>query len=160
MLTKTKTAIAAAIVLSAASASVAKDAGPPMIDIEKLCRADIDALRAVFTTSEVQAMDACVADEQAARDQLIKNWASYPPLAKAQCVQPQEYLPGYVEWQSCIEMTRDVLDLREHPAAAASTIGSGATRQPSRPAKADPAGRECPAVKYGEDSSIEHVTNC
>ena len=26
-------------------------------------------------------MDACVADEQAARDQLIKNWASYPAPA-------------------------------------------------------------------------------
>jgi hypothetical protein len=160
MLSKAKTAIAAAIVLSAASASVAKDVGAPMIDIEKLCRADIDALRAVFTTSEVQTIDACIADEQAARDQLIKNWASYPALAKARCVQPREYLPSYVEWQSCIEMTRDVLDLRKHPAPAASTVGLGASRQPSRRAKADPAGRECPAVKYGEDSSIEHVTTC
>jgi|SRR5580700_1193935 hypothetical protein len=129
MLTKAITAIAAAIVLSAASASVAKDAGPPIIDIEKLCRADIDALRAVFTTSEVQAMDGCVADEQAARDQLIKNWVSYPALAKAHCVQPQEYLPGYVEWESCIEMTRDVLDLRKHQAPAASTVGLGAGRE-------------------------------
>jgi hypothetical protein len=137
MLSKAKTAIAAAIVLSAA-----KDAGPTMIDIEKLCRADIDALRAVFTTSEVQTMDACIADEQAARDQLIKNWASYPALAKARCVQPGEYLPSYVEWQSCIGMTRDVLDLRKHPAPAASTVGLGASRQPSRPAKADPAGSE------------------
>jgi hypothetical protein len=130
MLTKAKAAIAAAVVLSAASASVAKDAGPPMIDIEKLCRADIDALRAVFTTSEVQAMDACIADEQAARDLLIMTWASYPALAKAQCVQPQEYLPGYVEWQSCIEMTRDVLELRKHQAPAASTVGQGASREP------------------------------
>ena len=160
MSTKAKAAMAAAFVLSAASASVAKDAGPPRIDIEKLCRADIDALRAVFTTSEVQEMDACVADEQAARDQLIKSWASYPALAKARCVQPHEYLPGYVEWQSCIEMTRDVLDLPKHQAPAASTVGLGASRGPSRPAKADPAGRECPAVKYGEDSSIEHVTSC
>jgi hypothetical protein len=142
MLSKAKTAIAAAIVLSAASASMAKDAAPPMIDIEKLCRADIDALRTVFTTSEVQTMDACIADEQAARDQLIKNWASYPALAKARCVQPREYLPSHVEWQSCIEMTRDVLDLRKHPAPAASTVGLGASRQPSRPAKADPAGSE------------------
>jgi hypothetical protein len=128
MLTKAKIAAAAAIVLSAASASVAKDAGPPAIDIEKLCRADIEALRAVFTTTEVQAMDACVADEQAARDQLSKSWASYPALARAQCVQPREYLPGYVEWQSCIEMTRDVLDLRKHQAPAASTVGLGASR--------------------------------
>ena len=141
MLSETRIALVAAVILGAAGAAVAKDAGPPMIDIEKLCRADIDALRAVFTTSEVQAMDACIADEQAARDQLTKSWASYPALAKAQCVQPREYLPGYVEWQSCIEMTRDVLDLRRHPAPAASTVSLGAGRQPSRPAKADPAGR-------------------
>jgi hypothetical protein len=54
-------AVAAAIVLSAASASLAKDGGLPSIDIEKLCRADIDALRDVFTTNDKQAMDACVA---------------------------------------------------------------------------------------------------
>jgi hypothetical protein len=130
MLTKAKAAIAVAIVLSAASASVAKDSGPPMIDIERLCRADIDALRTVFTTSEVQAMGACLADEQAARDQLTKNWTSYPAHAKAQCVQPREYLPGYVEWQSCIEMTRDVLDVRKHQAPAAGTVGLGTGREP------------------------------
>jgi hypothetical protein len=148
------------IVSVAASASVAKDAGPPTIDIEKLCRADIDALRAVFTASEVQAMDACVADEQAARNLLIKNWASYPALAKSQCVQPHEYLPGYVEWQSCLEMTRDVLDLRQQQAPAASTVGLGASHVPSRPAKADSAGGSCPAVTRGEDSSTEHAANC
>jgi hypothetical protein len=141
-LTKAKTAAAVAIVLSAASISLAKDSGLPTIDIEKLCRVNTDAVREVFTAGDLQGMDTCVADERVAREQLFKNWATYPASAEAACVQPQEYLPSYVEWQTCIEMTQAVLELRKRQEAAPSTTGSGASRQSSRradPASADPA---------------------
>jgi hypothetical protein len=123
MLTKAKIAVAAAIVASAGSMSLAKDGGLPAIDVQRLCRADMDALRTAFGNDTLQTMDSCVADEQAAREELVKNWASYPALAKAKCVRPQEYLPGYVEWQVCIEMTRDVLELRKQPTGD-TTVGS------------------------------------
>jgi hypothetical protein len=89
-------------------------------------------------------MDTCVADERAAREQLLKSWATYPAGVKAACVQPQEYLPGYVEWQTCIEMTQSVLELRNRQEAAPGTTGSGASRQSSRradPASVDPASK-------------------
>jgi hypothetical protein len=49
MLTKAKTAVAGPWFWAPHPHLLAKDAGLRMIDIEKLCRADIDALRAVFT---------------------------------------------------------------------------------------------------------------
>jgi hypothetical protein len=139
-LTKAKTAVAVAMVLSAASISLARDSGPPTIDIEKLCRGDVDATREVFTGGDLQGMETCVADERSAREQLFKNWVTYPASVKAACVQPQEYLPGYVEWQTCIEMTQAVLKLRKRQEAAPSTAGSGASRQSSR--RADPASND------------------
>jgi hypothetical protein len=154
-LTKAKAVVAAAVVLSAASISLARDSGPPTIDIERLCRVDRDAAREVFTASDLQGMDTCVADERAAREQLFKSWATYPASVKAACVQPQEYLPGYVEWQTCIEMTQAVPELRKRQEAAPSTAGSEAGRQSSRradPASADSArddGRARPRTRVG-----------
>jgi len=57
-----------------------------------------------------------------ARDQLVKDWASYPALAKSRCAKPQEYLPGYVEWLTCIEMTRDSLQILKETRAPAPPI--------------------------------------
>jgi hypothetical protein len=65
-------------------------------------------------------MDVCLSDEEEARKQLVKEWASYPALARSQCVKTAEYLPGYVEWLSCIQMTRDVLQLRKQEGPDAS----------------------------------------
>jgi hypothetical protein len=129
-LTKAKAAVAGAMVLGAASISLARDSGPPTIDIEKLCRGNLDAMREVFAAGDLQGMDTCVADEQAAREQLFKGWATYPGSAKAACVQPQEYLPGYVEWQTCIEMTQAVLELRKRQEAAPTPPGPGPAGNP------------------------------
>jgi hypothetical protein len=137
-LTKAKTVVAVAMVLSAASISLARDSGPPTIDIEELCRGDMDAMREVFAAGDLQGMDTCVTDERAAREQLFKNWAIYPASAEAACVRPHEYLPSYVEWQTCIEMTQAVLELRKRQEAAPGTTGSGASRQSSRRAEARP----------------------
>ena len=145
-LTKAKTVVAVAMVLSAASICLARESGPPTIDIEKLCRGDMDAMREVFAAGDLQGMDTCVADERAAREQLFKDWTTYPASVKAACVQPQEYLPGYVEWQTCIEMTQTVLELRKRQETAPGTTGSGASRQSSR--RADNDGR-APANEDG-----------
>jgi hypothetical protein len=91
-------------------------------------------------------------DEQTARDQIVKDWATYPALAKAQCVQPNEFLPGYVEWQACLEMTRDVITLRKERAVSAD-VG----RQSGRGAGG---ARECPIMRTKEDGSIDWVINC
>jgi hypothetical protein len=158
-LAKARTVVAVAMVLSAASISLARDSGPPTIDIEKLCRGSLDAMREVFTAGDLQGVDTCVTDERAAREQLFKNWATYPASAEATCVKQHEYLPSYVEWQTCIEMTQAVLELRKGQEAAPSTTGLGASRQSSR--RADPAsdnGRARPRTRRsGRSYDLEPI---
>jgi hypothetical protein len=158
MLTKSKVALAtAAIILGATVPSVAKDSGPPNLDIEKTCRESSSALTDLTGNDNQDIFGTCMNDEQTAREQLVKNWATYPALAKAQCVQPLEYLPGYVEWQACIEMTRDVIDLRKQ---AASTAASSYARRQSPGRRTRSEARECPIVQTTEDGSIDWVINC
>ena len=82
-----------------------------------------------------------------ARDQLVKDWASYPALAKSRCAKPQEYLPGYVEWLTCIEMARDSLQILKSASTADTAPGRAAS--------------DCPVVKYNErNADIQYVINC
>jgi hypothetical protein len=146
----------AAIVLGAASAGLAKDSGPPNIDIQKTCRESSAALNGLIGNG-TDSFGTCMSDEQTAHDQLVKDWASYPARAKAQCVKPGEFLPGYVEWQSCIEMTRDVITMRQEQAGS-KTANSTATRASS--SRGSPHTRECPVVQTAEDGSVDWVINC
>ena len=160
------TAIAVAVIdLGSASTSLARDGGgPPTIDIQKTCRENISALSTGLGGEINQDLKVCLADEQAARDQLVKDWASYPAIAKQRCVQPKEYLPGYLEWQVCLELTRDVLKMRKENTSstkesASSTSGSSARRRASGRRNGAVTG-ECPVVKYTEDGSIDYIINC
>jgi hypothetical protein len=181
MSTKSKIALTAAIILGAilgaASASVAKSAspaknsGPPTIDIQTTCRESASALTGLIGNDNQDNYSTCMSDEQMARDRLVKDWATYPALAKTFCIQPKEYLPGYVEWQSCLEMTQDVINLRKQQAAsttagsnASTPAGSNASRKSSnRRAGSGSKGyqsKECPIVQTAEDGSIDWVINC
>ena len=160
MSTTSITAVAAAvIVLAAASTSLARDrgGGPPTVDIQRTCRENTAALRTALGGEIGQDMSVCLMDEQAARDQMIKDWTNYPAIAKSRCVQPNEYLPGYVEWQTCLEMTRDVLKLRKE-SASGGTSGLATGRTSGR--RAGTGNGECPVVKYTDDGSIDYITNC
>ena len=161
MLRTSLTAVAAAIiVLGAASTSLARDrgGGPPTIDIQKTGHESIVALGTLLGSDIDQTVNVCLMDEQAARDQIVKDWATYPAIAKERCVQPNEYLPGYVEWQTCLEMTHDVLKMRketEKNGSASTTIGQSSNKRRVGPTTSD-----CPVVKYTEDGSIDYVINC
>src|SRR5579872_6768020 len=107
MISKAKFFVAATVILTAGSAALAKGGGLPKLDIETACHASQEAVAAVITvTSDM--FSACVNDEKEARDQLDKSWATYPAVDKTRCIQPKEYMPGYVEWLTCLEMDRDV----------------------------------------------------
>jgi len=165
MLAKATATAAALIVLGSASTSLAKDGGgPPTIDIQKTCRENVNALGMSLGAEIGQDLMVCLMDEQSARDQLVKDWASYPAIAKQRCVQPKEYLPGYLEWQVCLELTRDVLKMRKENTSstkesASSTSGSSARRRASGRRNGAVTG-ECPVVKYTEDGSIDYIINC
>jgi hypothetical protein len=159
MLTRSTIALAtAAIIFGAALPSMAKDSGPPNIDIQKTCRESSAALVDLTGDGSQDSFSTCMDDEQTAREQLVKNWATYSALAKAQCVQPMEYLPGYVEWQACLEMTGDVINLRKQQAASTAASSYARGQSPGRGTRSQ--ARECPIVQTTEDGSIDWVINC
>ena len=51
--------------------------------------------------------------EHDARDAIAKQWTEFLPADKGSCVRPNVYLPSYVEWLTCLEMRRDVRELRQ-----------------------------------------------
>jgi hypothetical protein len=133
-----------------ASAAPAKGSGPPNIDIQKTCRESSSAL-AGLTDNSKQDLDSCISDEQAARNKLTKDWANYSAFDKSACINPKEYLPGYVEWQSCIEMTRDVVKMRQNQTASARDDSHASGESSGTSSKS----RECPVVKTADDGSID-----
>jgi hypothetical protein len=59
-----------------------------------------------------QDVNACLDSEQKAREQIIKDHATYSSTDKGRCMRTGVYLPSYVEWLTCLEMERDVRKMR------------------------------------------------
>ena len=88
---------------------IATTSGIPSVDIRKSCQAAAGTMADLIAGSTVQHdLDVCLGSEQAAREQLIKNWTTYSSAEKTQCVQPSVYLPSYIEWLTCLEMEMSV----------------------------------------------------
>jgi hypothetical protein len=81
----------------------------PTIDIQKTCQAAAGVMVSLMggTTTD-QDINACLDSEQKARDQIVKDLATYSSADKVQCMRADVYLPSYVEWLTCLEMERDV----------------------------------------------------
>ena len=141
MITKSKFFVGAIVMLMATSMALAQGGGLPNLDIEAACHASEKAVAAIIT-AENDMFSSCMSDEKEARDQLDKNWATYPAVDKASCIQPKEYMPGYVEWLTCMEMDRDVKAMRK--------------TQPGPTSSTD----KCPVVRYLEDGTIVSVKAC
>ena len=84
-------------------------------------------------------------DEQGAQMQLLQEWEEFPALARSRCVKPREYVPSYVEWLACLEMTRDVMKVRKEQSASESSV---------------PSGRECPVVRVDQNGGLDWVIAC
>ena len=138
--------LAVVFIVAGALAAAAKDVPLPKIDLQKLCKQNDTAVSSVFSDISKDYVSTCVEDELAARAQIVKEWASFPALARSQCIQPKEYFPGYAEWLSCLEATRDVVKLRKESAATAGS-SYGASRQ-------------CPIVRATPDGTLKSVDAC
>jgi hypothetical protein len=76
---------------------------PPVVNFERTCRA--------ATTGDLGMNDrfeTCVADEKGARDQLVQQWASFDPGARARCARMSTagQASSYIELLTCLEMDR------------------------------------------------------
>jgi molybdopterin synthase catalytic subunit len=86
----------------------------PFIDIQKTCKAAAGAMvRLMGGTTNEQDVNACLDSEQKARDQIVKDRATYAAADKVQCMRTDVYLPSYVEWLTCLEMERDVRKMEQ-----------------------------------------------
>jgi hypothetical protein len=166
MSSETKAVLAAAVFLGAALSASAKDKGPPRIDIERTCQSSTNALTMSLGADVGADFDSCVTAQKMALEEITRGWAAYPGVARARCVQPNDYLPGYVEWLVCLDMTRDVLRKRAEASAgnagassSSKTVGSGdkgrASDRRTRPER-----KECPIVNVNQDGSIAWVDAC
>jgi hypothetical protein len=100
--------------------------GPPSIDMQRMCRASASAMVSISGDSSND-YQSCLSDEQAARDQLEKDWATFPARDRSFCALPTEYLPSYIEWLTCFEMERDVRKIRtEQPDEQSASVPAGA----------------------------------
>jgi hypothetical protein len=126
MILDIKTGLSIAILLASATAHAA--GALPNIDVQNTCRAAVSASFADRDDSFVT----CMRDEQAAREQLNENWTSFPTGDKSHCVLPSEYLPGYIEWITCLELARDLRrkrreEAREQAGAWPTSVAVGST---------------------------------
>jgi hypothetical protein len=115
--------IAAAVVAIMCGSTDSTRADIPQIDIEETCRAAARAMVSLMggSTTE-QDRKACLDSEQKAREQIIKDQATYSSADKRRCMRTRDYLPSYVEWLTCLEMERDVRKMRQGEPAATDTV--------------------------------------
>jgi hypothetical protein len=115
--------IASAIASIMFGSAVTAQAQIPHINIEETCRAAAGAMVGLMggRTTE-QDRDACLDSEQKAREQIIKDQATYSSADKRRCMRTGVYLPSYVEWLTCLEMERDVRKMRVEDSPATDTM--------------------------------------
>jgi hypothetical protein len=129
--------------------------GPPTVDIRATCRTSINSVISLGGTYS-ETLDSCLQQQNAALDQIKKNWATYPAQSKEHCIQPSGYMPSYIEWLTCFEMELDVRRLRKEDATSAQ---AKATPQ-GRGSPGGTEARPCPIVYFQPDGSIASVINC
>jgi hypothetical protein len=104
-------------VLLTTTATLAAAQTVPKIDVTKSCKAtgNIPGI--------LQTVDACIASENAARDQLVKQWKDFAAADRESCYRLTTMgTPGtYTELLTCVEMKRDARALSKD----GSNVGLG-----------------------------------
>jgi len=95
--------------------------GVPSWDLTPSCRAAGSIGGSDATPDERKKI--CLATEQRTREELDKNWSTFPADDRIGCVKSLTFSPSYTELATCLEMRRDVRNLRGD-AKPADTIPS------------------------------------
>ena len=92
--------LAAQLAISSAGAA---GGDPPNFDVRQSCRAAGDA------SGGTDRMQSCLNSENAAREQLVKQWTQFPAKSRGLCLQSSSAggEPTYTELSTCLEMERD-----------------------------------------------------
>ena len=77
----------------------------PSWDVTASCRG---AAEAGFTRDTGDNLQRCLDSEKRTREQLSKDWSTFPATDRARCVKMQTFSPTYSELATCLEMNRDI----------------------------------------------------
>ena len=84
--------------------------GVPSWDQTASCRA---AASIAYGQTPGERMTSCLASEQRTREELTKNWSTFPAADRNDCVGSLTFSPTYTELLTCLEMRRDVKKSRD-----------------------------------------------
>ncbi len=94
----------------------------PTIDIRETCRAAAGVMLNLSGSSSQNDVDICLESENKAQQQMIKDWSTFEPSDRTGCIEPNVYLPSYIEWLTCFEMNKVVRQARQQGQAMKSLI--------------------------------------
>ena len=100
----------------------------PSWDVTASCRAGAN-IGLAGTPSE--RLKSCLASEQRTREELTKNWSTFPAEDRIGCVKSLTFSPTYTELVSCLERRSYVKNLRD--AKPADTKPPGAKPADTKP---------------------------
>lgn len=114
--------VGAALAATLLTPSIAAPDGPPNLKLGQSCEA---AARGAITAGRDK--EACMADERAAQDQIIKAWSQYASVDKNDCVGMNRTggPPSYVELLTCLEVMRDAKVIRKDMVLAEPLLNNG-----------------------------------
>jgi len=109
---------------------VAADSTIPNFDVKPSCEG---AARANYMTQGNDRLQTCIASEHNTRDQLAKNWSSYPAADRSNCIAAMHnFNPTYTELAVCLEMKRDLRNTKPADQGAPIRVPGGTHRQPTQ----------------------------
>jgi hypothetical protein len=92
----------------------------PNLDLRQSCRG------AAAESTNKDRLQTCLASEQKTREQLAKDWSTYPAADRTNCVSGiMSFAPTYTELITCLEMQRDLKQSREQAQGKDETVGAG-----------------------------------
>jgi hypothetical protein len=85
--------------------------GVPSWDLTASCRAAGSI--SGYDQKPSDRIKTCLASEQRTREQLNKDWSTFPAADRIGCVKSLTFSPTYTELLTCLEMRRDVRNTRD-----------------------------------------------
>jgi len=97
----------------------------PTVAINKTCQSAAAAMISLGSPGSGRDEEICLKSENDARERMIKDWSSFEASDRKDCVQPNTYLPSYIEWLTCFEMNRNVREMRQRGQAMPPVLPTG-----------------------------------
>ena len=100
----------------------------PTYDVGRICRSDVELAQ------DESNFDSCINDERAAKEHIAREWATYPPSAKRQCLSNtnEDLDQSYVELMTCFQIEDWMKHLNAVGGATGGTEGGGSPPSPTQ----------------------------